>query len=523
MQKQVESKLSDVASLIFTAHLLILKDKAFVGEMFKRIEAGENPPAAVLAVAQQYLDIFSNSDNPLLNEKTQDVQDLVIRLMNNLLHNNEAEGSYHHRVVIAKELFPSDLLKMSSEQVSGIVLVSGGVTSHLSILARSLQIPMVIANKPELLTVAEKTPVLVDAEAGNVYVHPAEQTIQSFKTREQAQVRLEEQRRQMKPITATKDGTRIKLFANINLLADLKLARQLLAEGIGLYRTEFPFMIRSNFPSEEEQYVIYHKVVEQMRGKVITFRTLDMGGDKVLSYYSNAKEQNPFMGMRAIRFSLQNTVIFAQQIRAMLRAGLDADLHIMFPMIASLDEFTQARKMVFECIGALEYEGIKHNGRPHIGMMIEIPSVLDLIDDFAQTADFFSIGTNDLVQYMLAVDRTNEQVAGLYQPYHPAVLRALKKIIDAAHRRSRPVSICGDMAHDLRLLPFLAGIGFDTLSVEPLYLPKIQNALAQLDIVHAKKTAEEMLSMNTAQAIAQFLEDKPPESDEVHERFTFKG
>ena len=229
------------------------------------------------------------------------------------------------------------------------------------------------------------------------------------------------------------------------------------------------------------------------------------------------------MGMRAIRFSLQNAVIFSQQIRAMLRAGIDADLHIMFPMIASLDEFTQARKMVFECIGALEYEGVKHNGRPQIGMMIEIPSVLDLIDDFAQTADFFSIGTNDLVQYLLAVDRTNEQVAGLYQPYHPAVLRALKKIIDAARRHNKPVSICGDMAHDLRLLPFLIGVGFDTLSVEPLYLPKVQNAIAEVEMPQAVKTAEEMLAMNSAQAIAQFLEDTPPDPDEVHERFTFNG
>ena len=199
MQKQVESKLSDVASLIFTAHLLILKDKAFIGEMCKRIEAGENPPAAVLAVARQYIDIFSNSDNPFLREKTQDVQDLVIRLMNNLLHNDETAGSYHHRVVIAQELFPSDLLKMSSEHVAGIVLVSGGVTSHLSILARSLQIPTVIANKPELLNIAEKTPVLVDAEAGNVYVNPTERIIHNFKAREEAQTSLEEQRRQMKP------------------------------------------------------------------------------------------------------------------------------------------------------------------------------------------------------------------------------------------------------------------------------------------------------------------------------------
>ena len=382
---------------------------------------------------------------------------------------------------------------------------------------------MVIANRSELLSVAEKTPVLVDAEVGNVYVNPTEQIIHSFKTRQQAQISLEEQRRQMTPTTTTKDAKQIKLFANINLLADLKLARHLHAEGIGLYRTEFPFMIRSDFPSEEEQFVIYHKVVEQMRGKVITFRTLDMGGDKVLSYYSNTKEQNPFMGMRAIRFSLQNTVIFSQQIRAMLRAGVGADLHIMFPMIASFDEFEQARQIVFECMGALQYEGIAHNERPRIGMMIELPSVLDLLDDLAREVDFFSVGTNDLVQYMLAVDRTNEKVAALYQPYHPAVLRALKKIVDVAHRCGKEVSICGDMAHDERFIPFLIGVGFDTLSIDPLSLPRVQKFIAQLNAQETQAIAKTMLSMSKAADIAKLLEEKLPDTDEVHDRFAFNG
>jgi phosphotransferase system enzyme I (PtsP) len=522
LQKQVESKLSDVASLIFTAHLLMLKDKAFIGEMRKQIEKGENPPTAVLNVARRYIDIFSNSDNPFLQEKTQDVQDLTIRLMNNLLHNEEPVESYNSRVIIAQELFPSDLLKMSSEQVAGVVLASGGVTSHLSILARSLQIPMVIANKPELLTMPERTPVLVDAEAGNVYVNPSQQIISAYKTREQAQC-IKEQKRHMQSVTTTKDGMPVRLFANINLIADLKLARELHAEGIGLYRTEFPFMIRADFPSEEEQYVVYRKVVEEMPGKVITFRTLDMGGDKVLSYYANSREQNPFMGMRAIRFSLQNKMIFSQQIRAMLRAGVDSNLHIMFPMIASLDEFEQARQVVFECMGALQYEGIAHNSKPRIGMMIEIPSVLDLIDDFAKTADFFSVGTNDLIQYMLAVDRTNETVAGLYQPYHPAVLRAIKRIADSASRHGKEVSICGDMAHQEHHIPFLIGVGFRTLSVEPLYLPRVQKTITELDLHEAEKKAAAMLSLSKTESVAQLLEVKQEEAVDFDSRFIFKG
>jgi phosphotransferase system enzyme I (PtsP) len=523
LQKQVESKLSDVASLIFTAHLLILKDATFIGEMKKRIDGGENSPAAVINVARQYIDILAKSPNPLLREKTLDVQDLTIRLVNNILRREEKVGPYHGRVIIAEELFPSDLLAMSSEQVSGIVLVSGGVTSHLSILARSLQIPMVIANKRELLTVPEKTPVLVDAAAGNVYVNPSEQIVQAFQARETSRISVEEQKRRMKPVTATKDGTRIKLYANINLIADLKLASQWQAEGVGLYRTEFPFMIRADFPSEEEQFVVYRKVVEEMAGKVVTFRTLDMGGDKVLSYYPNSKEQNPFMGMRAIRFSLQNKVIFTQQIRAMLRAGVDADLHIMFPMIASLDEFVEARQVVLESMAALQYEGIPYNSRPRIGMMIEIPSVLDLIDDFAKAADFFSIGTNDLIQYMLAVDRTNETVSGLYQPYHPAVLRAMKKIIDSANRHEKEVSICGDAAHEEQYIPFLVGVGFRILSVEPLYLPKVQKAIMQLDIREAQKRTGAMLAMNKIDDVIQLLKKESPKPDELNEVFAFKG
>jgi len=494
LQKRVEQKLSDVASLIFTAHLLILKDKEFTGRMEKLIKAGEAPPDALIKVVKKYLKLFSLNPNPYIQEKVYDLKDLSLRLMGNLVSEKKELSTYSGRIVVTRELFPSDILKMSSENVRGIILATGGVTSHLSILARSLQIPMVISDSSELLKIPQKTKILLDAEVGNIYINPSEEIVLSFKDRNDARAKLKKQKHKVKDITKTKDGTRVKLLANINLLSDLKLAQELHVEGVGLYRTEFPFLIRSNFPSEEEQFVVYRKLVEGMQGKMVTFRTLDIGGDKVLSYYQNTKEENPFLGMRSIRFSLKNRDIFIQQIRAMLRAGLGADIKIMFPMISSLDEFLEARLVVVECKEALQKEQILHNEKPKIGMMVEIPSVVSIIDELAQEADFFSIGTNDFIQYMLAVDRTNEKVADFYLPHHPAVLRSIKKIVDAAYQHDIGLSICGDMAHDTKYLPFLLGIGIRVLSLNPIYLPKMQAAIAKISIKEASRMAETLLS-----------------------------
>ena len=297
--------------------------------------------------------------------------------------------------------------------------------------------PMVIMDAFELLNVPDGTPVLVDAEIGNVFVDPDDQVLERFQAQRRARLTLDDQKRLMKPVTQTADGARVLLLANINLLSDLKVARELNCDGIGLYRTEFPFIIRTTFPTEAEQDVIYRKLVESMPGKPVTFRTLDAGGDKILSYYHDIKEQNPAMGMRSIRFSLQNKAVFAEQIRAILRAGAGADLHIMFPMISSLDEFREACEVVRESLDQLAKQGIEHHDKPKLGMMVELPAVVDLIDDFAREADFFSIGTNDLIQFLLAVDRTNESVADFYLPHHPAVLRTLNRIARAVLANGR--------------------------------------------------------------------------------------
>lgn len=510
LQKRVEEKLSDAASLIFASHLLILKDHEFVGAMRGLIEEGANPPTAVVSVAKKFIDIFSAQDKGFVREKIQDIEDIVVRLIGNIVAEMEDVGDFRGSVVIAKELYPSDLLMLSSDDVKGVVLVSGGVTSHLSILARSLQIPMIIANDAKMLKVPDNTNILLDAEAGNCYLNPTDEVIAGFEERNQAREKISAQKADVKPQTLTSDGTQITLLANINLISDLNHALELKCEGIGLYRTEFPFIIRSDFPSEEEQFVTYRKLIDGIGNKPAIFRTLDIGGDKILSYYHDAKELNPSMGMRSIRFSLQNPDVFAHQIRAMLRAGAGADLGIMFPMISSLDEFIEARGIVHNCISELAGQGAEYNSAPRIGMMVELPSVLNLIDVFAKEADFLSIGTNDFIQFMLGVDRTNENVAGFYQPFHPSVLRALKQIVAGGNRNKADVSVCGDIPLNEKYIAFLLGIGLRTLSVEPAYIPRIQDMINSIDIERAREFSEELLGQDTVAKTIEMLKMARP-------------
>jgi len=509
LQSRVEEKLSDAASLIFASHLLILKDRQFVGTMRDLIDQGHNPPEAVLQVAQQYIDVFTRSSNRYIREKVQDVEDLVARLLGNLLQEIERPGRYDGKIIIARDLFPSDLLQMSSEGAAGAVLVAGGVTGHVAILARSLQIPMVIANHYELLDIPDGTELLLDAEVGTVFVSPSAEAVAQFEQRLADQTQAGPAVA-VRPQTHTADGVRIRLLANINLLGDTKQAHRFQCEGVGLYRTEFPFIIRRDFPSEQEQYQAYRRLVTEMNGKPVTFRTLDIGGDKVLSYYHNAEEKNPGMGMRSIRFSLQNPRIFLQQLRAMLRAGLDADLGIMFPMIASADDLRTARQALDEAQRQLDREGIPHNARPRVGVMIELPSAVTMADVLAAEVDFFSIGTNDLIQFMLGVDRTNENVASFYIPHHPAILRAIRTVVEAAEPRNVEVSVCGDMAHMPEYVPLLLGLGIRTLSVDPAYIPRVQATVEKTHMDDAQTLAQAALTAATVEEVTRLLDLPQP-------------
>jgi len=334
LQHRFAQRLPESAALIFTAHLMILKDLRFAGEMEKLIESGVAPPVAIKKLAEYYVELYSSSTHAHIREKAHDVQDLAGRILRNLEHHVEEDPFLsENRIVIAPELYPSDVLKLACEDIKGIIVVSGGVTAHVCILARSLQIPMIIAAEPDLLLLAEGTPIILDAENGSIYIQPSDELIDEFESSKQVKLKSELSVDQLSPFTLTKDGIKIRLLANINLLNDLRLARKFKAEGVGLYRTEFPFLMRSALPSEEEQYLIYKRLFDEMEGKDVTVRTLDLGGDKLLAYYDTKGETNPDLGLRAIRFSFRHRDIFHQQIRAILRAGAEAEnIRIMFPM-----------------------------------------------------------------------------------------------------------------------------------------------------------------------------------------------
>ena len=507
LQVSLGARLPEVASLIFEAHLMMLKDKTFMGKMLERIADGAPASRAIAEVSETYIKTFEASSHDYIQEKARDVEDLALRLLSNLTADAAAgETEWKGRIVIVRELLPSDILKITLEEVAGIIMVSGGLTSHVSILVRSLDVPMVIANDVNLLQVPDGSQVLLDADTGNVYVHPSEAVLAAFHGRERVRKTLKSAKSQMADRTLLQDGSSVTLLANINLLSELDLARELKAEGVGLYRTEFPFLIRQTLPSEDEQYAVYANLLKRTQGQDVTIRTLDAGGDKVLGYFDDAGEANPALGLRSTRLTLRYREVFDQQLRAILRAGAGVgSLRIMFPMISSLDEFVEARQRVFDCLADLEQELDIPIVKPKVGMMVELPAVLEIIDDFAEEADFFSIGTNDFIQYMLAVDRTNDRVSEYYCPHHPAVLRGLKRIAEAAAQHGIDCAVCGEMAHDTRYVPFFIGIGIRRLSVDPHYLPDVQQCVMALSSERATAYAEQLLSKRLIKETAALL------------------
>jgi len=510
-QTRLAERLLESASMIFTAHFMILKDAQFINKIVQLIMEGISPPRAVKDVTNYYIEKFSSASNAYIREKVSDIEDLSARILKNLYNlGMEDPNNYENRIVLTKHLYPSEILKIASENVKGIVLLKGGVTSHVAILSRSLKIPMVIADQSELLNLPDDTPVLLDADIGNIYIHPTEEIIQQFEKQNKIKKAALLLKRTMMPTTYTQDGTRVHLFANINLLSEIAAARELKAEGVGLYRTEFPFLIRPAFPSEEEQYLIYKRLFDEMEGGGdVTIRTLDIGGDKIAGYSSEDDEANPALGLRSIRFSLRHKDMFEQQLRAILRAAVNAhNPKIMFPMISSVDEFNESKQMVLDCIDSLNREGLPHHPKPAVGMMIEIPSVVEIIEELVCEADFFSIGTNDFIQYILAIDRTNEKMADYYCPYHPSVLRGLARVVRAVISKNKSISLCGEMAHESEYLPFLIGIGVRIFSVDPQFLPYVQERIGNLTLTDAEEQAKKLLSEGTLKGIREILQQQ---------------
>jgi phosphotransferase system, enzyme I, PtsP len=505
LQRKTAEDLSDVAQLIFSAHLLILADEEFSGTIRKKIQDGAHPADALVDVVNHYIDIFLASPNQRLREKVHDLKDLGHRLMENLVGGAHVPGDYSGHIILADELLPSDVLKLAAENAEGFI-VQGGMTSHVAIICRSLQKPMVMVDAQQFGFFDGTGELLMDGAAGTIYIQPTQEVLAEYE-KHQRRAEALDAALPMKPESYTADGTRIRIFANINLLSDLKLADQFRAEGVGLYRSEFPFIIRNDFPSEEEQCRVYSRIIEAMGQREVTFRALDIGGDKLLSYQDELEEANPFLGLRGIRFLLRNKDVFAEQLRAMLRAGVGGNSRIMFPLISSVDEFVEAKELVQQCMKDLDSRGVDYNRDTRLGVMVELPSAVTLVEDLAHEVDFMSIGTNDLIQYTLAVDRTNEMVSKLYLSHHPAILRAIDRVASVAKSHRMDVSICGDIARDPKMIPFLIGVGISKISLSPRQMFEIQQAVEAVTMEKAVYVARKMLEMSRISEVEAFLND----------------
>lgn len=507
-QHRLQERLKEPVADIFRAHCVILEDKQFADRVQKRIDSGDRLPASITEVMNEYIGVLSQSNNLLVQEKVDDLNDLSRRLLNNLVHpsTTDVENDYRGQIIVTSHLLPSDILRFAAQSAEGVVLTAGGITAHISVLARCLEVPMILVESALLEGLTSGTRLLMDAHQGMIYLDPDPHIVSSYENLFEAQKKAALNMAEVSPQTFTRDGCQICLLASIGLIREIEIARELRAEGIGLYRSEIPFLISKTFPSEEEQLFIYRKIVEEMKEGEIVFRTLDIGGDKMLSYSPFGDQSNPFLGIRGIRFLFQQREIFCTQIRAMLRAGYDKPVKIMFPLVSSVDSFLHARNIVLDCIRDLECQHIPHHSRPEIGVMIELPSAVGVAVELARVADFFSIGSNDLVQYILAVDRTNQHISNWYVPWHPAVLRAIKTVVDAAKQHQKPVSVCGDMAVDQKLLPVLIGLGVTSFSVSPRRLPQIQLHIQTIDSKEAEKLAAKIITVGRLSEIARLLE-----------------
>ncbi len=506
--RRTESPFSDVLSLLFAAHLLMLNDESFTGAMQEMIQGGSSPQAAVRSVVNGYARQFSRMSEARIAEKAQDVRDLGYRLLRNLSGAREAVSDYRGLIALARHLYPSDLVRLAAQRVEGLVLLGGALTAHVSILAGSLSLPVLITQDPRILEIAPETPLLLDAGRGELHVGAPEVLEEQYERRRRAAEGHGEGRPAgRKPAkaagAATADGTPVRLLANVNLYLDALLAAQRGAEGIGLYRSEFPFIIRNDFLSEDEQVELYRRIVTAVPSGPVLLRTADIGGDKLMQ--GREEERNPFLGVRGIRFSLANRELFRDQLRAMLRAGQDRELGIMLPMVSTLEEVEEARAELERCLRELAAEGLPHNPSPRLGAMVELPSAVMDIEELAKATDFLSIGTNDLIMYLLAVDRTNERLGSLYRSHHPTVLRSIAQVARGVGGKLGELSVCGDSAADPLMIPFLLGVGIRTLSVAPAKLEEVRGRLGRLSIAEAQEAAGRMLAIRRIREMEAYL------------------
>ena len=506
MQQRIAESIGAKDAAIFDAHLLVVEDRTLIDEVLRKLETDLcNVEWVFQEVSTRYAETLNKIDDPYLRERALDIQDVTKRVIRNL--QGKAPKTFlalsEPHILVAHNLTPSDTASINRANVLGVATDLGSRTSHTAILARSLNIPAIVGLHDITVKLETGQHVLLDGSDGLLVIDPAPETIAHYAEIESRRAKVTAKLKELRTTrSTTRDGHHIVLSANIELPEDVEAVAANGAEGIGLYRTEFLYLNRSELPTEQEQFETYRKVAERVRPDPLIIRTFDLGGDKLApGTVDITDELNPFLGWRAIRLCLENIDIFKTQLRAVLRASAVGNIKIMFPMISGLEELRRAKAVLTECKEELRRSGVPLAEKIEVGAMIEIPSAAICANVLAPEVDFFSIGTNDLIQYALAVDRVNEKLAHLYEPTHPAVIRLLKMIAEAAHANNIWVGVCGEMAGDVALIPLLLGLGMDELSASATLVPRVKRAVQSLAIPECRELVEETLKLNTGSEI----------------------
>ena len=516
--KEVENEIEDLIQNIsgtekeiMQAYLMILQDPNLTEEIIKIIEQEKcNSLYAVEAGLNKIIKTFEKMDDPYMSARSRDIEDMKKRILSKMLNIKEIDLSKlpKNTILVAKELSTSDTAKMNLKNISGIITEIGGVNSHMAIIARTNEIPAIVGIKHIFENIKENDYIALNGTTGEIFLNPTQEKIEEL-TKNQDRIKKEklelEKYKNKKAIT--KDGHQVELLANIGGPQDIQIVIDNTAEGVGLLRSEFLYMDAIDFPSEDEQFIAYKKIAESLENKRLVIRTLDIGGDKDLKYMKLPKEENPFLGYRAIRIYLDNVDLFKVQLRAILRASSYGNVSIMFPMISSVDELRKSKEIIEEVKKELNSKNIKFNENIEVGIMVEIPSSAIMADEFAKECDFFSIGTNDLIQYTIAVERGNEKLTNLYSHYNPAVIRLIKSAIDGAHKNGILCGMCGEAAGDVNFIPLLVGLGLDEFSMNANKILSVRKLITGLNFEECKKLANNVLHLASTEEVKDELEN----------------
>jgi len=512
IEKKISREMGVGHGKIFSAHLLVLEDTVLVQEVIARLKKKKKNIESVFAeVLNKYISVLSEAKDEYLRDRVSDIADVGKRILRNLIgvEARSLEKLDEKSIIVAYDLSPSDTAMMHKGRVMGFATDIGGRTSHTAIMAKSLEIPAVVGLETVTDIVNNGDQIIVDGIHGIIIINPAVKTVEKYRREKKKYEHLEEELNELKTMSSeTPDGKKVVIAGNIELPEDVASVISHGAEGIGLYRTEYFYMNRQDLPGEEEQFKAYKSVATRIKPNCVVVRTLDLGGDKFLSQLDVPREMNPFLGWRAIRFCLARPDIFKSHLRAILRASVYGNLKMMYPMISGIKELREANAVLEEVKAELRKEGLAFNENIPVGVMIEVPSAAVTSDILAKEVDFFSIGTNDLIQYSLAVDRVNEKIAYLYEPTHPAVLNLIKMIIDNGHKENIPVALCGEMAGDVTLTMILLGLGLDEFSTSPIAVPEIKKVIRSVNFSDARAIAEKALTFQTGKEVQDFAKEK---------------